>query len=726
MGCGVPRVARLSLIIGLIAIVVMSLLPPSTYAQEEWAIPNGRFYTQTGGVAGRGYTVTDEGGIRFWSEFQRLGGVQAVGYPASQRFEWDGFTVQVFQRVVFQWRPEVGQVYFVNVFDRLDQLGHNDWLINVRQTPPPRTWDEAGLSWAQIVARRLAVMDAYPAIRSKYYAVVGDPIQANGLPTTDVVDMGNHYALRAQRVVFQQWKEDVPWARRGEVTVALGGDIAKETGVLPDPIALQPVRLPGSEIPISAPIGMTEQLRAYWVDAFQPGFKTRAEVDRLLQDVRASGANAVIVQVRRRGDAYFNNRVEPRTEDPALAANFDALQYLIERSRASDNPIQVHAWVAALPIWRGGWAPPRDPSHVFNRHGPHAQGGDNWIAWSASGAQMDGANYSLDPGHPAAADYTVHVINELVRAYDLDGIHLDYIRYSNKDWGYNPTSIARFNARYGRSGQPATTDPLWADWRREQVTSLVRRVYLGTTAIRPNVQVSAALIAWGRGPGQYGGWEGSPPYAWTYQDWRAWLAEGILDIGFLMTYYRDSEQAGRLSYDEWTSFGLANQGRRRLAVGPGTFVNTPADSAAQIRRVVDRGANSIVLYSYDGFARDKSVGRDALRDALVGGGSQPIDQAPFVQPARPPSLPWKSQRSEAHLSGRVIAAGGNAMDGAQVTITSGNFRRDLRADGSGVFGLVGVPAGTYQVTARAGGQTGAATVAVENGRVAQVEVRLGN
>ena len=81
----------------------------------------------------------------------------------------------------------------------------------------------------------LAVMDAFPAIRATYFGVVGDPIQANGLPVSDVVDMGNHFALRSQRVVFQEWKEDVPWAQRGTVTVALGGDIAKEAGILPRP-----------------------------------------------------------------------------------------------------------------------------------------------------------------------------------------------------------------------------------------------------------------------------------------------------------------------------------------------------------------------------------------------------------------------------------------------------------------------------------------------------------
>src|SRR5205823_3167833 len=135
----------------------------------------------TGGGGGKGYVVTDEGGIRFWSEFQRLGGVQAVGYPASQRFQWDGFTVQVFQRVVFQWRPDQNAVTFVNVFDRLHDLGKDGVLKNGKQTPPPRPFDDAGKPFDQVVQGHLAVLDANPAIKDKYYAAVGDPVQANGL-----------------------------------------------------------------------------------------------------------------------------------------------------------------------------------------------------------------------------------------------------------------------------------------------------------------------------------------------------------------------------------------------------------------------------------------------------------------------------------------------------------------------------------------------------------------
>ena len=218
-------------------ILVLLLLPSAAAAQgaPDFDVPNGHFFTQTGGFA-----VTDDGGVRFWSEFNRLGGVNAVGYPVSRRFQWDGFTVQVFQRVVFQWRADQNAVTFVNVFDRLHDLGKDDFLLKVRQTPPPRPFADAGKPFDQVAREHLAVLDANPAIKAKFFAAVGDPVQANGLPVSDVVDMGNAFVLRAQRVVLQQWKQDVPWAKAGEVTVALGGDIAKEAGIFPDATALRP------------------------------------------------------------------------------------------------------------------------------------------------------------------------------------------------------------------------------------------------------------------------------------------------------------------------------------------------------------------------------------------------------------------------------------------------------------------------------------------------------
>ncbi len=177
--------------------------------------------------------MTDDGQARFWSEFQRLGGAQTVGYPISRRFLRDGFVTQAFQKLVLQWRPDAGQAWPVNIFDELSRAGHDTLLHDTRQTPRPvGGLDAPGASWAQVVAGRQALLDGHPALRARYFSVA-DPLTVFGLPVSRVEDMGNHLAIRTQRAVFQQWKEAVPWARAGEVTIANGGAIAQEVGWLP-------------------------------------------------------------------------------------------------------------------------------------------------------------------------------------------------------------------------------------------------------------------------------------------------------------------------------------------------------------------------------------------------------------------------------------------------------------------------------------------------------------
>ena len=245
------RFSRAFLVLLLLSVL---LGPAHVYAgAADYAIPGGHFYTQTAGQAalqGYGYAITDDSDARFWSEFKRLGGVDVLGYPASNRFIWNGFVCQATQRVVMQWRPEVGQVYFVNVIDLMTQAGLDPWLATMRQTPRPADFgpSEAGLSFGQIVAKRQALLNDYPLIKARYFASP-DPLNHFGLPTAPIQDMGPAYVLRAQRVIIQQWKDDYPWARKGDVTVALGGDIAKEAGLLAgvDPNSVIPRPAPGSQ-----------------------------------------------------------------------------------------------------------------------------------------------------------------------------------------------------------------------------------------------------------------------------------------------------------------------------------------------------------------------------------------------------------------------------------------------------------------------------------------------
>src|ERR1700687_2733731 len=133
-------------------------------------------------------------------------------------------------------------------------------------------------------------------------------------------------------------------------------------------------------LPLAEPLDPPE-LRAVWVDAFHDGFKTPAQVDDLVAWARSANLNALFVQVRRRGDAYYLKSFEPRAEDPDLAPGFDALQYLIERAHQGPQRLQVHAWLATLPIWHQRDTPPQAPNHPFNMRGFTADPDDSWLLY---------------------------------------------------------------------------------------------------------------------------------------------------------------------------------------------------------------------------------------------------------------------------------------------------------------------------------------------------------
>src|SRR5216684_1249073 len=215
--------------------------------------------------------------------------------------------------------------------------------------------------------------------------------------------------------------------------------------------APSPTLVPATTTPVAV-VEPTDppELRAVWVDAFHDGFKTAAQVDDLVAWARSANLNALFVQVRRRGDAYYLKSFEPRAEDADLAPGFDALQYLIDRAHQGPHRLQVHAWLATLPIWWQRDTPPQASNHPFNTRGPAAGVDETWLMYRDDGETWASGMYYLDPGNPDVARYTTDVYLNVLRNYDVDGIHLDQVRYFEGDslrWGYNPTSVARFNQR---------------------------------------------------------------------------------------------------------------------------------------------------------------------------------------------------------------------------------------------------------------------------------------
>jgi hypothetical protein len=239
---------RLGAAAGLIAVIVAALSLPLASAQTsvgDQDVPGGHFYTQTNGNAGPqwGYRITDEAGIGFWSEFNRLGGVNALGYPVSRRFMLDGFIVQATQKVILQWRPDVNppQTYFVNVFDKLHDQGKDAVLQQQFGIPPQLDPSfDAGKTPDQIQAARLALLNGDPAIAARYGSGPS-AILYNGLPTSQITNAGPFSIIRAQRLAIQKWNTAGPGGiTPGTVSVVNGGDVAKTLGLVPaDAIGLE-------------------------------------------------------------------------------------------------------------------------------------------------------------------------------------------------------------------------------------------------------------------------------------------------------------------------------------------------------------------------------------------------------------------------------------------------------------------------------------------------------
>jgi len=240
----------------LLAVLLLTMpqwarMAPATVVEAPQE-PGCLFFTETGGEEG-GFLVCN-GNFRdgsytgFRTAFERWG-LQKIGYPISLRYDRDGFVTQAFQKAIMQWRPDGNYVALVNIFDDLHKAGFDDTLLSMRQTPRqlPAGWD-GDIPFDEVVKKRQALLGVRPALQEAYFAS-SDPFTLYGLPTSEVEDMGNHYAIRLQRAVLQEWKEEVPWAKEGEVTIANGGDIAKELGALPAD-ALTPNKL--VDLPSSA------------------------------------------------------------------------------------------------------------------------------------------------------------------------------------------------------------------------------------------------------------------------------------------------------------------------------------------------------------------------------------------------------------------------------------------------------------------------------------------
>jgi len=356
------------------------------------------------------------------------------------------------------------------------------------------------------------------------------------------------------------------------------------------------------------------EFRGAWVTCWTAGFLTPQEADRTIIAAKDANLNALFIEVRKTADAFYNSSIEPRGSEISSLPDYDPLSYVVQK--AHEQGIEVHAWAVVFRVWTGK-SPPKDPKHVVNVH-------PDWLSRNFAGQAASADGIWLDPGNPEVQDYTAKVLMEIVSNYDIDGLHLDYIRYPGRDWGYSEVAVARFNQEKGRSGKPDPNDPAWLDWRREQVTAFVRRVYREATALKPKIKVTASTIPWGDCPSDF---TRASPYAQALQDWRAWMKEGLLDANVIMNYKDESSAKGAAQFRKWIEAACQWSYGRHAYIGQ-TFSGDVDRVVRQILACRERDVAGV-----SGFPFNETQWRPKLVRALR--------EKVFQEAAEIPEMPWK-------------------------------------------------------------------------------------
>lgn len=331
------------------------------------------------------------------------------------------------------------------------------------------------------------------------------------------------------------------------------------------------------------------RIKALWV--VRDILKSKVMMDRLAGDASMGGFTDVFVQVRGRGDAYYKSRIVPMAE--GLDTTYDPLAYLIPKLKSRN--IRIHAWVNVFYIWSAD-KDPSDTNHIVHTN-------PDWSAVSGSNESMvevgttrlrardvEGIFFS-----PSSDEYRRHflsLIHELATTYDLDGIHLDYVRYPGNDYDYSESSRAKFMLRYHidpLEGYP-TSDWVrsrWDDFRREEVTEVVRSVGETIRSVKPGFVLSAAVFA-----------DLTAARDRVLQDWPRWLREGIIDLAVPMNYATDMA-----TFDDRIAGMRSELGdslfSRRVVMGVALYNQNAADAAKKAARVLQMVPAGASYFSYE-------------------------------------------------------------------------------------------------------------------------------
>lgn len=357
----------------------------------------------------------------------------------------------------------------------------------------------------------------------------------------------------------------------------------------------------------------SSEIRALWIQ--RGTLVTPAGILAAVDMAKAGKFNTLIVQVRGRGDAYYDSRYEPRP--PLLdkqPSTFDPLALMLERAHRAG--LKVHAWVNVNLI--SGADPPSNRKHVVYLHpewlmvprplaeylsriSPRDPQYLRTLSEYARAHSDRVEGIFISPIHKGAVEHATKVIGDIASRYAVDGIHLDFIRYPNDEFDYSAEALEEFRAeitsRVSGSerrdyasrarGRPLFYTEMfpqgWQEFRRARLTALLTKIRATVKSRRSRAVLTAAVFP-----------DANDAANRRFQNWSGWLEAGLLDAICPMAYTTDPAlfrtQIANVEH-------LAST--RPVWAGIGAFQLSPSATIENIRVARQLGAEGVVLFSYD-------------------------------------------------------------------------------------------------------------------------------
>ncbi len=351
----------------------------------------------------------------------------------------------------------------------------------------------------------------------------------------------------------------------------------------------------------------SEVKRGVWVSVFtnKKVLYSKAAVDELLNVCAQARINQIYIQLYQSGKAFYNSKISDRAKYSDMLRSFggDPIDYLLQE--AAKRNIQVFAWINMLSLGSNSSA------DIIKKLGPGVLTRDQYGRPSGRKDPNETDKYYLreehlflEPGDQRVAKYLSAITEEIVTRYpNLSGVHLDYVRYPmtvpfvpgsrfgkfGLQYGYGKENSANFKASTGLDPLTGLGKEeyfsLWDDWRRQQITVMVKNISKRVKERFANMLVSSAVIP-----------SSERAYSSMFQDWPLWLEEGVVDYVVLTNYTLDNQLSKEIVR---SALGLRQQGK--VYAGIGLFLMSKNQKAFhdQFNILSSLKPDGIVFFAYD-------------------------------------------------------------------------------------------------------------------------------